>query len=80
MECPECEDKTKVIDSRKTEVMYRRRECRSCKHRFSTYEVTQYSLLEMLDDKLPVELVDQVSNVLEKEFPTDTRRAKYENV
>lgn len=44
MTCPICGGKTKVVDSRKTDVdkVWRRRECVDCKHRFNTeeYEVT----------------------------------------
>jgi transcriptional regulator NrdR family protein len=36
MNCPKCESGTKVVDRRGNR---RRRECLSCKHRFSTFEV-----------------------------------------
>lgn len=42
MRCPYCQnEETKVVDSRTTEssdAIRRRRECLSCKHRFTTYE------------------------------------------
>ncbi|MBE6607220.1 MAG: transcriptional repressor NrdR [Ruminococcaceae bacterium] len=44
MRCPICShDDSKVIDSRPTEsgTIRRRRECRSCKYRFTTYEVIE---------------------------------------
>ena len=44
MRCPICSyDDSKVIDSRPTEsgTIRRRRECLSCKHRFTTYEVVE---------------------------------------
>jgi transcriptional repressor NrdR len=40
MTCPYCAGFTKVIDSRPDEdSVYRRRECLSCKKRFSTIEI-----------------------------------------
>lgn len=43
MKCPECGyDDSKVIDSRPTEnKIRRRRECLSCKNRFTTYEIVE---------------------------------------
>lgn len=40
MQCPSCRsDDTRVVDSRDDEnAVRRRRECQSCKHRFTTYE------------------------------------------
>ncbi len=39
MDCPYCSNKTRVIDKRKSPVgIRRRRECRRCKKRFTTYE------------------------------------------
>lgn len=39
MNCPKCNSKTIVIDSRqKTEYKYRRRKCTECNAKFSTYE------------------------------------------
>lgn len=44
MKCPECNGKTEVFDSRWKEgnVVRRRRQCRSCSHRFTTNEVVEY--------------------------------------
>ena len=44
MKCPECNGKTEVFDSRWKEgnVVRRRRQCRSCSHRFTTNEVIEY--------------------------------------
>ena len=43
MKCPECGfDDSKVIDSRPTDgKIRRRRECLSCKCRFTTYEIVE---------------------------------------
>jgi transcriptional regulator NrdR family protein len=40
MNCPVCQTKTKVIDSRLSgdNSLRRRRECPTCNHRFTTYE------------------------------------------
>lgn len=40
MNCPKCEGKTHVIETRRFshEALRRRRECRACKHRFTTEE------------------------------------------
>ncbi len=40
MTCPECGAKTHVVDSRSQEdSKYRRRGCKVCRYRFSTYEI-----------------------------------------
>ena len=40
MECPECGNSTKVIDSRKVELnVFRKRKCGKCNHIFYTEEV-----------------------------------------
>ena len=36
MDCPKCEGKTLVLETRGTE---RRRQCQACSHRFSTREI-----------------------------------------
>ena len=41
MECPSCEQPTRVLESRRAEhgaALRRRRECTSCGHRFTTFE------------------------------------------
>lgn len=40
MNCPKCDSKTRVIETRRfsEEALRRRRECRKCKHRFTTEE------------------------------------------
>jgi len=82
MICTECEGKTRVSDSRSNlESVYRRRQCQSCKYHFSTYEVTQVQLLDILDGHLPDDKLDVIANVLDEHFPTDTRmRLESENV
>jgi transcriptional repressor NrdR len=44
MKCPECKGKTEVFDSRWKEgnVVRRRRQCRSCSHRFTTNEILEH--------------------------------------
>lgn len=42
--CPKCNGDTDVLDSRDREelqLLYRRRRCKKCRHRFSTFEITQ---------------------------------------
>ena len=51
MKCPKCDfPKSEVIDSRPTDNggIRRRRECKSCKHRFTTYETYEVSNTEPL--------------------------------
>lgn len=40
MNCPKCDGKTHVLETRRfsNEALRRRRECRACKHRFTTEE------------------------------------------
>ena len=41
MNCPKCGAETRVIDSRPTgDMIRRRRECENCRRRITTYEVT----------------------------------------
>lgn len=50
MQCPNCGDDTRVIDSRPDdESVARRRECVACKYRFNTIEI-ETELLEKLTD------------------------------
>ena len=74
MRCPYCDSKTRVIDTRG---IYRRRRCKECEETFSTYELTQHDILDVLDEELPDEIVDEVAEVLEHAFPTGTSR-RYE--
>jgi len=37
--CPQCQSNTTVIDSSGDESIRRRRQCESCGHRFTTYEL-----------------------------------------
>lgn len=77
MECVFCGYKTKVIDTRKKEngKHYRRRECQNkeCGERFTTYEVNQIQLLNVLEDYLPMRLIDEISNVLALGYPEEGR-------
>ena len=70
MNCYLCGSKTKVVDSRiRNNRTFRRRKCTSCDERFTTYEINQLVLLDILDKYLPIRLVDEVSVILEKELP-----------
>jgi transcriptional repressor NrdR len=52
VQCPHCKaTDSRVIDSRAAsngQVIWRRRECDGCKHRFTTYERVEYSLPTVL--------------------------------
>jgi transcriptional regulator NrdR family protein len=51
VQCPKCNGESRVIDSRDGETSRRRRrECLSCKHRYSTYEIhaAEYDRLQVL--------------------------------
>lgn len=51
VQCPLCNGESKVIDSRDGETARRRRrECLSCKNRYSTYEIhaNEYDRLQVL--------------------------------
>lgn len=59
IQCPRCNGESKVIDSRDGETSRRRRrECLSCKHRYSTYEIhaEEYERLQAL--KVNVKEID----------------------
>lgn len=46
--CPKCEGSTRVLETRDTGAgTRRRRECRRCGHRFTTYEVLPTTLLSV---------------------------------
>lgn len=50
VECPECGGRTQVVDSRKrTDAVYRRRDCVKCGHRITTLE---QGLISSLQDKM----------------------------
>jgi transcriptional regulator NrdR family protein len=45
MPCPSCGKPTRVVDSRRQEeTCYRRRECKACKKRFSTQEISNETI------------------------------------
>lgn len=70
MLCTTCGKKTKVVDVRLINgKRYRRRECLNCKVRFTTYETNFMTLMDLFDEHLPVETVDEISNVLADEMP-----------
>ena len=46
--CPECGNGSNIIDTRETNVtVKRRRECRICKHRWTTHEAPDHSAVVM---------------------------------
>ena len=60
MKCPECGfDESKVIDSRPTDgKIRRRRECLSCKCRFTTYEIVENTPLMVVKKDHSIEPFD----------------------
>ena len=67
MNCPECGEDTKVIDSRERAdglTVRRRRQCKGCGHRFSTTELTAE------DSK-----IKEISNILAR----PCNKCEYEN-
>lgn len=82
MMCPFCNSNkgTKVVDVRTNEkgVRMRRRECKSksCRERVTTYELTQIQILEKLDQNLPYNLVDRISEALAITFPEREEKAR----
>ena len=78
MKCPVCEsDKSRVTDSRNRGYTYRRRLCKECGERYSTYEISVEYLLDVLEERgLSSRSVDKVSNILEEVFVTDIKRPK----
>jgi transcriptional regulator NrdR family protein len=63
MNCPQCGETVAVIDSRskktehKTSMVYRRRACENCGKRFSTYEMTEDMLRNLLSHSAQLELL-----------------------
>ena len=59
MKCPKCGEKVDVIDSRPPfmgggndgTMVRRRRSCKNCLHRFTTYEVTEQVIKTLLADQ-----------------------------
>lgn len=79
MRCPKCGTETYVIDSRrkgrKGEVIRRRRLCKNCGHRLTTYEGE-------FDDWLKIKIdlaLELVRRNLYKEFQLLERRDDYED-
>lgn len=70
MECVLCSGDTKVIDVRKRDGRhYRRRECVDCGERFTTYEINQVHLFNVLENYLPLRLIDEISKSVAKGYP-----------
>jgi transcriptional regulator NrdR family protein len=65
MTCPECGEKTKVIDSRSHEdSKIRRRECSVCRYRFSTVEIDEdyYNELKPINKKDAIDRLNKGYN------------------
>lgn len=70
LNCPKCTNEIKVIDSRVTNSYYydsgllakRRRECKTCGHRFNTFEVTEDVVKEFLAAKVKLSVLREAIN------------------
>src|SRR5699024_10631503 len=62
----DCGSGTRVIDVRSNEhgIKVRLRQCKKCKVRIKTYELSTLKVMEILDNFLPVIIVDKISNAL----------------
>lgn len=70
MKCVFCDGNTKVIETRKRNGKhFRRRECLSCGERFTTYEINQIQLFNILENYLPERLLDEISHSFAVGFP-----------
>lgn len=74
MQCPECDGKTKVIDSRFRDFMYRRRRCTSCSDVFTTYEFTQLDVIELLEDVLTDDQLYKINTKLDSMYGKSSRK------
>jgi transcriptional regulator NrdR family protein len=64
MICPLCSGETKVMDSRDSDhLVRRRRECSACRYRFSTHEAEE-SLLVTEEDL--GQMIDQIQDIATK--------------
>ena len=76
VDCPRCGDKTAVLDSRPRVtsnrdlygMIYRRRECSVCQHRFTTYEVSEDVMRRM------IQLEQQIKGLQDLLAPAAGRR------
>lgn len=67
MECIFCGYATKVVSTYKNKnKKIRRRKCLKCGVSFTTHEVNQTHLLDILEDYLPQKLIDEIANILAK--------------
>ena len=82
MRCPECGyDDSKVIDSRPTDGrIRRRRECLSCKARFTTYEIVENIPLMVVKRDHSIEPFDPVKLAERIRRATIKRPVSYETI
>lgn len=70
MLCPECGGKSRVAETRSDEYsIYRRRECKVCNHRFTTYEFTPMELTELFEQHFEKNTVYKLANVISTVMP-----------
>lgn len=78
MECVFCGGATKVVSTRRAKngKPYRRRICLECNERFTTHEVSEAVLLNVLSEVLPERLVDEISHNLSSTMQKLKKRKK----
>lgn len=73
MICPSCGGKFKVIDTRSDqEIVYRRRECKDCGERYTTYEFRPGQLIDLFEENLSQDAKAETTNVINYQMPDDT--------
>ena len=67
MTCPKCGAETRVIDSRPTgDMIRRRRECENCRRRITTYEVTLEQFGEWQNEQREKQkLINRIRSMIE---------------
>ena len=73
MNCPKCkENNIHVIDSREVDnTVRRRRECLSCKHRWTTYEISEATYDKAIPVTANKETLTRLSNIMLTHLKTD---------
>ena len=79
-ECPECASSNSGVDDSRnttlpngTVVRRRRRQCSDCQHRFTTYEISEFSMHE-INAKLSA--FEKLTAAMMKALPTEFRAPK----